>query len=338
VKDVIVEGLIFVDGEFERGKFSITRGKFVDGIKGADYRGTLLKAPINLHVHTADSFIREEPRGSLPEVVGPNGLKWKMLRSANLSEMKSGMRQSIAFMRKRGTAAFFDFREPTNLSDHISTGKEGITEIVLTRPQEEKDVEPLVKMSSGFGLSSIDDNDFSWLLHLSKKAKESGKLFAIHYSENVREDIGKLIKLRPDFAVHCIESTNEDIATLRKNRIPVTITPRSNIFYGKRPDYARFLEGGIRVMMGTDNVFVTEPDMWQEGEFLYRYQRGFHRISPEDILKIMIENPRAFMREKKIAMREEMYVLYTGIELTPYQIITKPNSYRRRILVTGKNG
>ncbi len=44
-------------------------------------------------------------------------------------------------------------------------------------------------------------------------------------------------------------------------------------------------DAGVELMIGTDNVFITEPDLFAEMDFLYRYQRFNTYISPSEILR-----------------------------------------------------
>lgn len=333
MKDIIIEGSIFVNGGFRKGKYSIVDNRFVESSADADYRGTLLKAPINFHTHIGDSFIGEEPEGTIPEIVGPSGFKVRKLESAPLSECKTSMKKSIKFMRDRGTAAFFDFRESRKIRRDEAYKIKGIDEFLLTRPSSKEESETVLEDSAGFGMSSLNDYDLDWLLFLSKTAKRRGKIFAIHFSENVKENVEDLLKLKPDFVVHCIETDDYDTEILKKNEIPVVITPRSNIFLGKRPDYGRFLDKGLTLLIGTDNAFLTEPDIWSEAEFLYRYQKANHRISPEKILDMITEDPRKVMDRMGLSLSKEVYILYSEEELSAYEIITRPNLYKRKILI-----
>lgn len=333
VKDIIFEGSVFVNGHFVKGKYSLLYGKIIKDGRKPQLRGTLLKGPVNFHVHTSDSFISKEPRGSIPEIVGPSGFKMNEINSASTNTVETYRKKSLQFMKMRGTAACFDFVEKSGTKGF---NLRGFQRFILARPRDDVEVEAKLKNSTGFGMSSLSDCDYDWLLHLSRISKVSGKIFAIHFSENVKEDIEKLSKLNPSFVVHCIECKEDDLKVLRKKRIPVVITPRSNVSLGKRPDYKRLLDAGLTVLLGTDNVFLTEPDMWSEADFLYRYQKADRRIAPEDILKIMIENPRKVIGKLGISIDEETYVLYPDQELSAYEIVTKPNLHKRKVFVVKK--
>ena len=121
--------------------------------------------------------------------------------------------------------------------------------------------------------------------------QERGKIFSIHASEWVREDMDYVLSLNPDFIVHCIEADSNDLDRISRMKIPVAVTPRSNYFYGKKPDYSKFLDHEIDMMLGTDNVMVSTPDIYAEMDFMYKVEKTFNRISPEQIVKMVFLNP-----------------------------------------------
>ena len=63
------------------------------------------------------------------------------------------------------------------------------------------------------------------------------KIFAIHSSERIRENVDQILDLKPNFLVHMLHATESDFIRLKDNNIPVVICPRSNIFFGLRPNY-----------------------------------------------------------------------------------------------------
>lgn len=329
VKDLVVKGAIYHDGKAEKGTFSILKDKFVDPSSAADIEGTLLRAPINFHTHLGDSFICTEPKGGINEIVGPEGFKIKALNEAPPSLVKKSIKRSIEFMKSRGTAAFFDFRESGLKGLNLAPRFDGITGFFLTRPTANGEIGLLLKRSTGFGVSALSDYKVEDLKKLSEEAHRRKKIFAMHFSENKRENVKDLISLEPDYIIHCIEATDEDLDVIKRRKIPVAITPRSNIFHGKRPDYSRLFRKGLTVLLGTDNVFITEPGIMEEVEFLYRYQRKLNRVSPEQVLSTVIDNPRKVISNLGLKMESERYFLFPNEFLTPYEIVTRPNLYER---------
>ncbi len=327
-------GNIYYNSHILRGTLNINddKNEFKTGISNTGKYGTLLPLAVNSHTHIGDSFIKEEPAGTLPEIVGPGGLKHRMLARATDSEIISGIDKSIEFMKNTGTGAFIDFREDMrgiiNIKKSINAGIGGIA---LARPLEGIRIDDIIKIADGIGISSISDIDYEMVMEASIKAHKAGKIMALHFSENFRENIEKVIELKPDFLVHVIEASDDDLKLISEHKIPVAITPRSNIFYGKRPDYSRFLKYGIRLLLGTDNVFVTEPDIFSEMDFLYRYQRFNGYIEPKTILNMVIDNPQKLMLKHNISFNKS-YLFFENNLLNEYEVITKKHFYNYRIV------
>jgi cytosine/adenosine deaminase-related metal-dependent hydrolase len=337
VRDLVVKGEIYSNGKMKRGTFSVRREEFVDPTSRADVEGTLLRAPINFHTHLGDSFINTEPSGDRSQIVGPDGFKFRALNEASKVVIKKYFRRSIEFMKDQGTESFFDFRESGIKGFNLTPRFSGINGYFLTRPNSSKEIENLLDRSSGFGMSSLTDYEFKWLKKLSDLAHKRKRIFAIHFSEDKREDVSKLIDLNPDYVVHCIEATDDDLDNLRRKDIPISITPRSNIFHGKRPDYSRLFRRGLSVLLGTDNAFITEPSVMEEAEFLYRYQRKINRLSPEQVLSTVIDNPRKVIKKLGLNVGHQNFLLFQNEFLTPYQIVTKPNFYERTVVTKKDN-
>lgn len=322
-----IRGNIILDGNPKKGTFRVdSNGVWQIDQSQADFEGTMMLSPMNFHIHSGDSFIEEEPLGTLSEIVGPTGFKMKHLNEEPDSNISLGILRTVNFMKKIGTYGFIDFREQGLRGIKLIPKFKGINGIFLSRPSTLDEAEKLIDISGGFGMSSISDNEFDYLMKLRELAKEKNKLFSIHFSENIREDIGKLLQLHPDFIVHGIESTDEDLIKISKSGIYCVVTPRSNLFYGKKPDYSRFIKNEVPLMLGTDNVFSTEPDIFTEMDFLYRYQRHINRISPIDILKFAIWNPRKFLNAKGINFPYERYLIFLD-DVTAYQIVTRGHMY-----------
>lgn len=324
---ITVKGKALIGNKLKSGVFAVTSNGIEErGDAEPQYSGTIIPAPVNFHTHLGDSFIGEEPVGTLPEIVGPNGFKMRHLNSSDDKKISRGMLKSIEFMNKLGTYAFIDFREQGVRGIELIPEFHGIRGIFLSRPSSIEEARILVQRSYGFAMSSISDHEYSFLLKLREIARDNGKLFAIHFSENVRENIDMLLELSPDFIIHGIEATEDEVKRISEKGIYWVITPRSNIFYGKRPDYSKLSRNNAHLMLGTDNVFVTEPDIFSEMDFLYRYQRGIGRIPPHQIIEMSITRPREFFKKKGINIDRERYILFLE-ELDEFQIVTRAHMY-----------
>ncbi|MEM0158001.1 MAG: amidohydrolase family protein [Thermoplasmataceae archaeon] len=329
-----VAGNIFINGKMQEGTLTLgNKCEFSDGIDRNAETGTVIPSFINGHTHIGDSFITQEPYGGIAEVVGPGGFKHRMLENARREEVVEGIRKSVKTMETTGTTSFIDFRESglSGLELIYGVRSERVAPIVLGRPRNDQEINEVLRIADGVGMSSISDHDFGFLLNVRRAARTSGKIFSIHFSENHREDIDLLKELSPDLIVHALETTQHDLNEIREIGCPVAITPHSNIFYGKRPDYSKFIRAGIEIMLGTDNCMVTAPDMFSEMELLYYFQRGISRISPEQIIASATESPRKFLKAH-LHDPEPRYIFFPGVLLTPYEIVTRGRYYSWQLI------
>ncbi len=322
-------GNVYYNGKLRRGTLKIDENiEFIDKIGNKNY-GTLIPMPVNAHTHVGDSFINEEPRGTLPDIVGPGGLKHRFLDNADQDVVINYMSHTNGFMENSGILSYFDFRENgiNGINELKKSKKRFVRPLIFARPYKNDNISTIINSSDGIGISSISDMDYDDIYNLSIETHKKNKIFALHFSENLREDINKIIDLKPDLLIHGIEANNIDLEQIHEKQIDIAITPRSNIFYGKRPDYNKFLKYNINLMLGTDNVFVTEPDIFSEMDFLYRYQRFFDYISPVDILKMVIDNPYNFMEKHNINIKKR-YLFFKNELLNEYQIVTKRHYFK----------
>jgi len=252
------------------------------------FKALVLPSFINAHTHLGDSVAYPAPKASLSEIVAPpDGYKHRMLRSVSREAKVEAMRSSLETMEQGGTSAFVDFREE---------GVKGIQEIresigggwpdcvLLGRPVEagtdDTEVSLLLEACDGIGVSALSDWPVDTIRNLARRSRSAGRLFAMHASEAVREDIDQILELRPDMLVHMTQATDDDLAKVAEERIPVAVCASSNEFFGFRPDIRGMLESGVTVCMGTDNAMITVPDMLEEVKTVYGLAGGGGRISP----------------------------------------------------------
>lgn len=246
---------------------------------GGSTKSLILPGLVNAHTHIGDSFAFPAPKGTLEETVGPpDGYKHRILRTVSREKMVAGMVSSLEIMRRSGTSTFIDFREGgllgiDELKEAISGGRGMPRAVVLGRPVSSSpnsaELSEILRASDGFGLSAMRDLSPDLLLRASSAARSAGKRFAFHASESQREDIDKLLKLRPDFVVHMAGATDDDLTACAAAGIPVVVCPRSNMFFGIKVDIPRMLRAGLVVALGTDNGMIASPDMFEEMRAAY---------------------------------------------------------------------
>ena len=257
-------------------------------------KSLVLPGLVNAHTHVADSVAYPAPRGSVEELVAPpNGYKHRVLRDTSAAKKRKAMRGAIQTMLRSGTTTFADFREEG--VEGIQTLVESMpsrspSAIILGRPASSdvsnSEIDRLLEASHGIGMSSVKDWPLDFLTRLSNRAHAKKKLFAIHASECVREDIDAILGLVPDFVVHMTKASDADISACAQHRIPIVVCPRSNAFYGLTPDIPRMLKLGATVAIGTDNGMICEPDLMEELKAAFGVGRRLGGMTPNEAVNL----------------------------------------------------
>jgi len=252
---------------------------------------------VNSHTHIGDAFIDLGKKAwGLEELVAPpHGFKHEMMRKASEGKILEGMRKAISVMEGCGTTHFCDFREGgvegIKILKKAMEGS-GLSAIILGRPVElrydSNEINEILKLSEGIGLSSISDWDYDELKKVASHTIKKKKIFAIHASEAFREDIDAILDLKPSFLIHMSNASRGDMEIVADAGVPVVVCPRSNAFFGIRPDIEGMLECGISLLLGTDNAMIAPPDIVQEMEYLIK---NFD-ISKEQAVAMVTSNPR----------------------------------------------
>jgi cytosine/adenosine deaminase-related metal-dependent hydrolase len=317
---MIVEGAIVdLDGP-RRGYVRLDGQRVIEtGAIGTDsshgrerrVRGIVVPAPVNAHTHLGDSGYRQEPpRGSLAEVVGaPEGAKFRYLSGTTSREKVSGMREALRRMSREGTAGAIDFREEGLAGARLLRRAAGklpldlrILGRPLRRPVEERELEQLLAVADGIGLSSAREEDRETRRKIASACKAQGKRYALHASEESRELPEEYLDPLPDLLVHLLSATEEDLATVARAQVPVAVCPRSNALFGHAPDLSAFERAGVTSLLGTDNGMLNAPSLFRELEFAYVSQRLRHRgVSPGFLVRAAFLSPWAWLGRPEAA-------------------------------------
>ena len=275
----------------------------------------VLPSFINAHTHIGDSLAFPAPRGSLEEIVAPpHGYKHRILRSASRSAKIDAMRETMLLMSASGTSHFVDYREEgleglSALSEAMVGASPRAT--VLGRPlsadSTDGELDSVLRACDGIGMSATRDWPYGFLSRISGHAKAAGKLFSIHASEAVHEDIGPILDLKPDFLVHMVKATDGDLERCADAGVPVVVCPRSNEFFGLEPAIARLTRAGINVALGTDNGMIARPDMMEE------VKAAFRTISQGEVSALEIVNLATFGGRKVLNPKAKI-TLETGTD------------------------
>ncbi len=273
--EILLQGTIIYGDDFQAidGYLCIRDGiiqEVGEGQVNADFAGIICPRFVNAHVHVGDSICKDPPFFSLSDLVGPGGLKAKWLEKTPRRLIVEGMRRSLELMVATGTYAFADFREGgldgVNMLIDAVHGLPLLSRI-YGRPMEGEVTIP--ENCWGLGISSTRDHGHDILVAAVDFARKSGKAVAIHAGEAANDDISDALRLGPDFLVHMNRATNEDIVDVSNACLPVVVCPRSNLFTGVGlPNVKSMTDQGILLGVGTDNVMLNSPNMFDEMHIL----------------------------------------------------------------------
>jgi cytosine/adenosine deaminase-related metal-dependent hydrolase len=295
-----VSGEILTEKQTYKGYIGFENKKIIESGKGNPpekplAKGLIMPSFVNSHTHIGDSFIKNKkitiPKNINDLVAPPNGLKHKMLKQATNNEIINGMKKSIKIMLKNAVNTFCDFREEGIkgiIQLKAALGDYPISAVILSRPEKleynKNEIDLILKNSQGIGLSSISDWDYSEIYKIAKHTKNKKKIFALHASEQKREEINQILDLKPDFLVHMNKATESDFIRLKENNIPVVICPHSNDFFGIQPNYKIIKKTDTTFLIGTDNAMLNNPSILEEIFFILQKTKLF------SINKLLLNN------------------------------------------------
>lgn len=309
-------GWIYTPGGFKEGAVHFQGGTITEVARKAEgdvqTKGLILPGFVNAHTHLGDAVVLEEPRGSLDEVVAPpDGLKFRRLQAASQEELTAAIRGVLRRMLRSGTTASLDFREGGQPG--LTALKEAASGLPVDvaaygRPlglaYDQEEVAGLLNLADGVGVSSLSEWESDALTNLARHVKTDGLPFALHASEAFREDIDRILDLHPDFLVHMTAGRPSDWERCAQEGVPVVLTPRSQVFFGRVPDIPGMRAAGLRLMLGTDNAMLAHPSIMREMEFAYQVAKLHGGVPPEDILAMAYEAANLLTRPSRIALQE----------------------------------
>ncbi|WNY26222.1 amidohydrolase family protein [Methanolapillus millepedarum] len=319
VYDRVVSGTIFLgeNPDIISGNIYIENGIIVD-IEERPVKSDNWIAPrfVNTHTHIGDSLLKDPPLGNehgfciekdLDALVKPpNGLKHKFLSQIGFDESVDAMESAVWELFLNGVGVFADFREgglegTVALLKAVSNTGKDIFPFVFGRPGHVygigsndhpnmdflEEVRDILEVADGIGLSGANDLDDYVLTKITSKTHLKRKKLAIHAGEKDRSDIKEALALSPDLLIHMTHANDLDLKKAADLQIPVSVCVRSNLTTGVGlPPVLKMLKSGISVSIGTDNMMLNSPDMFEEMHFISR----LYGLSDHHVFKMATSN------------------------------------------------
>ncbi|MDR0524232.1 MAG: deaminase [Candidatus Methanoplasma sp.] len=275
----VFQGLILSPSGIVEGYVAVEGGIVAEASEGPppsppSATGLILPSPVNAHTHCADGALSVPPGLSIEELVAPpGGLKHRYLAGASDGELSESMRRFSGASKSFGSKTFMDFREGGAAGCRLLRSADPGA-IVLGRPVSEAfdpaEIGEILAVADGIGMPSVSDAPSAYLEEVADAARSAGKIFAIHASERVREDIDLVLSLDPAFVVHMTEASDSDLLKCAEAEVPIVVCPGSSAYFGKAPPARRMLDCGADVAIGTDNAMLRPPDLRAESLSLAR--------------------------------------------------------------------
>ena len=249
----------------------------------------IIPSILNAHTHIGDTFIREKnitlPRDIEKLVAPPEGLKHKLLKTTNQEEIKNGMIRGLQELKHHGINTFVDFRENGVEGLRLiidALQQEPVDAILLGRPETLtptiNEINDILNIADGIGLSSVTDWNPSLIQSISKRTKQQNKIFALHASERIQEPITTIIDLQPDLLVHMTVASKTDLFEVKQHEIPIVVCPRSNQFFGMKPNLENMHDVGNTILLGTDNFMLHQPSIMEEIKYIQEQFPGLYTL------------------------------------------------------------
>ena len=86
-----------------------------------------------------------------------------------------------------------------------------------------------------------------------------------------------------------VKAEESDLIRVKECDIPVVLCPRSNSFFGLKPDIKLLKKVGIELLLGTDNAMLNPPDVLDELKYVKNMTSVF---SVGELLNMITYNAR----------------------------------------------
>jgi cytosine/adenosine deaminase-related metal-dependent hydrolase len=260
---------------------------------------------INSHVHIGDSFAKEKGfNKELSEIVAPPfGLKHKLLRQTSEEIILTGAKKAVLEMLSNGITCFVDFREGgvegVNLLRNV-LDQMPINCLIFGRFMDESEIEQIFEVADGVGLASYNQITTNNKKFVVSSKNNSEKMIACHCAEKIRDPslLDRVFNDNlVDIFIHGTKLIRKDLINLQEEAKSLVLCPRCNAYFGVGfPPITEILELNVPVSLGTDNVMINSPVLFEEMRYLYRISRVLGnydksiQLTSRDLLKMITIN------------------------------------------------
>lgn len=241
-------------------------GKYTGGVVADLGNVILMPQLVNSHVHVLDAAIMDRDDMYIDDLVGwPYGVKYLVTkRLVERGRHIPLLRKVAARMRKYGTGCALVYVEYGARDVEKVFRQHDIEVLTFQETHGGFPTHPYVQVASPL------DHPVEYLKELRRRY---GKI-STHVSETADchegGDLELALKaLDADVLVHLVYITPEEVSAIPKEKA-VVVNPRANAYFvGKVAPVPLLLSH--KPLLGTDNIFMNEPDLWTEMKFLHAY-------------------------------------------------------------------
>jgi len=257
-------------------------GKYTGGVAADLGNVVLMPQLLNAHVHVLDAVMADRDDLYIDDLVGwPHGAKYHLVKALVRRRKHIPLLRAVARrMRSYGVGCAVVYAEYAARDVEEVFRGEGIEALVFQEAHGDFPDYPHVQVASPV------DHPVDYLRELRRRYA----LVSTHVSET--EDCHEagdlalaLEALGADVLVHLVHVTPEEAAAIPPSKT-VVVNPRANAYFvGKVAPIPLLLH--LKPLLGTDNVFMNEPDPWAEMKFLHAYAAAAGwRLGEREILSM----------------------------------------------------
>ncbi|MGC9050997.1 chlorohydrolase [Pyrobaculum sp.] len=274
--EVVEDGVVEVD---DAGRV-VGVGRYTGGV-AADLGAVVLMPMLtNAHVHVLDVVLMDRDDLYIDDLVGwPHGVKYHVVRQlVRRGRHISVLKRVAERMRMYGVGCAVVYAEYAARDVEEVFRQYGIEAVVFQEAHGDFPNYPNVQVASPL------DHPPEYLRELRRRYR----LLSTHVSETADCHEGGDLDLAlrvmdADVLIHLVHLTPEEAAQIPPGKT-VVVNPRANAYFvGRVAPVPHLLH--LKPLLGTDNVFMNEPDPWAEMKFLHAYAAAAGwQLAERDIL------------------------------------------------------